>query len=66
MTIAEGTWVRLSEIERLQRTPSMTEETSSLNSSALCNAPFILASSISRAAICPAGSLCPRAASRLR
>jgi hypothetical protein len=42
---------------RLQRARSMAAATSSLNSSALCDAPLILTISISRAAICPAGSL---------
>ena len=39
------------------RARSIAAATSSLNSSALCNAPLILTISISRAAICPAGSL---------
>lgn len=51
---------------RLQRVPSIAAAASSLNSSAICNAPLIHTSSSSRAAICPAGSLRPRAASRLR
>jgi len=46
-----------STVNRLQRARSMAAATSSLNSSALCNAPLILTISISRAAICPAGSL---------
>jgi hypothetical protein len=62
--------VRSVEVElgpkRLQRTPSIAAATSSLNSSALCNAPFILTISSSHEAIWPAGSLCSRAAFRLR
>jgi hypothetical protein len=42
---------------RLQDARSIAAATSSLKSAALCNAPLILTISISRAAICPAGSL---------
>jgi hypothetical protein len=45
---------------------SMAAATSSLSSLARCKAVWIRTSSSSRAAICPAGSLCPFAAFRLR
>jgi hypothetical protein len=45
---------------------SMAAATSSLISLARCKAVWIRTSSSSRAAICPAGSLCPFAAFRLR
>jgi len=44
-------------IASYQRARSIAAATLSLSSSALCNAPLILTISISRAAICPAGSL---------
>ena len=50
----------------VQAYASMAAATSSLSSLARCKAVWIRTSSSSRAAICPAGSLCPFAAFRLR
>ena len=49
-----------------QACSSMAAATSSLSSVARCKAVWMRTSSSSRAAICPAGSLCPLAAFRLR
>jgi hypothetical protein len=51
---------------RVQACSSMAAATSSLSSVARCKAVWMRTSSSSRAAICPAGSLCPLAAFRLR
>jgi hypothetical protein len=70
--ISQNTWQRILDCysqpvtARLQRGPSIAAATSSVNSSALCNAPFILIISSSREVIWPAGSLCSFAAFRLR
>jgi len=53
-------------VRRVQACSSMAAATSSLSSLARCKAVWIRTSSSSRAAICPAGSLCPFAAFRLR
>ena len=53
-------------VRGVQACSSMTAATSSLSSLARCKAVWIRTSSSSRAAICPAGSLCPFAAFRLR
>jgi N-terminal domain of anti-restriction factor ArdC len=50
----------------VQACSSMAAATSSLSSVARCKAVWMRTSSSSRAAICPAGSLCPLAAFRLR
>ena len=53
-------------VRGIQACASMAAATSSLSSLARCKAVWIRTSSSSRAAICPAGSLCPFAAFRLR
>jgi hypothetical protein len=53
-------------VRGVQACASMAAATSSLSSLARCKAVWIRTSSSSRAAICPAGSLCPFAAFRLR
>jgi hypothetical protein len=53
-------------VRGVQACSSMAAATSSLSSLARCKAVWIRTSSSSRAAICPAGSLCPFAAFRLR
>ncbi len=58
--------VRRRRARGLHACASMAAATSSLNSLARCKAVWMRTSSSSRAAICPAGSLCPLAAFRLR
>jgi hypothetical protein len=58
--------VRRRRARGLQVCASMAAATSSLSSVARCKAVWMRTSSSSRAAICPAGSLCPLAALRLR
>jgi hypothetical protein len=53
-------------VRGVQACASMAAATSSLSSLARCKAVWIRTSSSSRAAICPASSLCPFAAFRLR